>query len=145
MKTRCETLKYKLAKVQGQLFQLSIDKKRCEEELNKYTKRHKSMSFDGLETGDTKALCKIYSYFDKKYRVQWQGGLRCDSRGMRLVYWIDDDPEFLVLHLTSTSENICFSGSTSWLVKAPTLDDKVEVLRKIKADILKIIKGGDAE
>ena len=85
-------------------------------------------------------LKKIYAYFDALYPIEWQGGLRCDNRGMKLLYWLDDDPDYLILHLTSTSENICFSGSTSWLVKAETLADKVEVLSKVKKDIQKIIK-----
>ena len=98
------------------------------------------MKFDGLETKDTDKLEKIYTYFDKRYPIDFQGGLRCDERGMRLCFWVDDDPDYLILHLASTSENICFSGSTSWQVKAETLADKVKTLKQIKNDIKKILK-----
>lgn len=108
--------------------------------LKKYGRRHSSLKYDGLKTSDVNKLTKIYSYFDSLYPIKWQGGLRCDNRGMRLFYWLDDDPDYLILHLASTSDNIFLSGSTSWLVKAETFADKVKVLSKIKKDIQKIIK-----
>ena len=110
------------------------------DELDKYARRHRSLEYGGLKTSDVDKLTKIYAYFDSLYPIEWQGGLRCDNRGMRLFYWIDNDPDYLILYLTSTSDNFCFGGSTSWLVKAETFADKVEVLSKIKKDIQKIIK-----
>ena len=39
----------------------------------------------------------------------------------------------------------CFEESEandpSWVIKAPTLEDKIKVIKTIKADITKIIKG----
>lgn len=138
--TRFEKLKNKIAQLESQQQKLAREKEQKATELEKYINRHRSLKFDGLETKDTDKLEKIYAYFDKKYPIDWQGGLRCDERGMRLVFWLDKDPDFLILHLTSTSENICFSGSTSWQVKAETLADKVKTLKQIKDDIKKILK-----
>ena len=73
------------------------------------------------------------------YAIEFEGGIRNDNRGMKLCRWIYEDPDYLILHLTSTSENICFSGSTSWLVKAVVLEAKIEVLKKIKEDMKKIL------
>ena len=140
-KTRHDKIKQTIARLESELNKMRRDKEQREHELDKYVRRHKSLSFDGLETGDVAKLTKMYAYFDKQYPIEWQGGLRGDNRGMRLVYWLDDDPDYLILHLTSTSQNICFGGSTSWQVKAPTLADKVEVLAQIKKDILKILNG----
>ena len=140
MKTKYEKLKQSVAKLNSALHEMERDKERREAELEKYARRHRSLSFDGLETADVEKLQAIYAYFDSRYRVEWQGGLRCDTRGMRLHYWIDNDPDYLILHLSSTSKNICFSGSTSWIVKAETLADKVSVLAQVKNDIMKIIK-----
>ena len=140
MKTKYEKIKHAIGKLESSLREMERDKKQQEKELEKYAKRHRSLKYDGLETSDVEKLRAIYSYFDASYPVQWQGGLRCDDRGMRLCYWIEDDPEYLVLHITSTSDNICFGGSTSWLVKASTLADKEKVLTKIKKDVQKIIK-----
>lgn len=139
IKTRCMKLKDQIGKLQSKLCIIGCDKKKREFELERYVRRHRSLKYDGMETGDVDKLLKVYAYFDKRYPIEWQGGLRCDNRGMRLVYWLDDDPDYLILHLTSTSENICFSGSTSWIVKAPTLADKAKVLAQIKKDVCKIL------
>ena len=138
--TRYEKLKNKIAQLESQQWKLATEKEQKTAELEKYVNRHRSLKFDGLETKDTDKLEKIYRYFDKQYPIDFQGGLRCDERGMRLCFWVDDDPDFLTLHLASTSENICFSGSTSWQVKAETLADKVKTLKQIKDDIKKILK-----
>lgn len=140
IKTKYTKLKEKITALQGELSDMARDKKRRQDELDGYVRRHRSLMFDGLETGDVEKLRKIYAYFDKRYPIEWQGGLRCDNRGMRLVYWVDNDPNFLILHLSSTSANICFGGSTSWQVKAAMLADKVDALGQIKKDILKILK-----
>lgn len=140
MKTRYERIKNKIVLWERKLAEIKQEHMIKSIELNKYIERHPSLSFTGLMTADVKKLEKIYEYFDKKYKVNFQGGLRCDNRGMSLHFWIDDDPEYLILHLSSTSNNICFSGSTSWLIKAETLADKVKTLKQIKNDIKKIIK-----
>lgn len=138
--TRYEKLKNKIAQLESQQWKLAREKEQKATELEKYVNKHRSLKFDGLETKDTDKLKKIYRYFDKQYPVDFQGGLRCDERGMSLCFWVDDDPDFLTLHLASTSENICFGGSTSWQVKAETLADKVKTLKQIKDDIKKILK-----
>lgn len=138
--TRYEKLKNKIAQLESQQRKLATEKEQKATELEKYINRHRSLKFDGLKTKDTDKLKKIYRYFDKQYPIDFQGGLRCDERGMRLYFWVDDDPDFLTLHLSSTSENICFSGSTSWQIKAETLADKVKTLKQIKDDIKKILK-----
>lgn len=138
--TEVDKLKGKIAKLTAKLSCIQRDKEFRENELNQYCKRHRSVTFDGLETGDIDTLWKIYEYFDEKYPIEWQGGIRCDKRGMRLFFWLDEDPDYLIIHLTSTSENICFGGSTSWLVKAVSLDDKVNVIKTIKNDINNLIK-----
>lgn len=138
--TRYEKLKNKIAQLETQQWKLAREKEQKATELEKYVNRHRSLNFDGLETKDIDKLKKIYRYFDKQYPVDFQGGLRCDERGMRLYFWVDDDPDYLTLHLSSTSENIFFSGSTSWQVKAETLADKVNTLKQIKDDIKKILK-----
>ena len=130
-----------MQKAEHKLFALEKEKDIKEEELRKYVKRHRSLSFDNLETKNIEKLRKIYQFMDENYTVEWEGGIRCDDRGMKLCFWLAKDPDFLILHLTSTSENICFSGSTSWLVPAKTLQDKIEVLKDIKEAVLKIIKG----
>lgn len=140
MKTKYEKLKQSVAKLNSALYEMECDKERREAELEKYARRHRSLSFDGLGTADVEKLQAIYAYFDSRYKVRWQCGLRCDTRGMRLYYWIDHDSDYLILHLSSTSKNICFGGSTSWIVKAPELADKVGVLAQVKKDIQKIIK-----
>jgi hypothetical protein len=140
MKTKYQKLKQAMCRLQHKLTEMERLKNEEEEKLKKYAKRHSSLKYDGLKTSDVDKLTKIYAYFDSLYPIEWQGGLRCDNRGMGLFYWLDDDPDYLTLHLTSTSDNICFSGSTSWLVKAETFADKVEVLSRIKKDIQKIIK-----
>lgn len=114
--------------------------KRKKEEFENYVKRHKSLRFDDIRSCDTEKLEQIYKYFDDKYPIDWQGGLRNDNRGMALCYWCFDKGDYLELHLYSTCDNICFSGSTSWLVYAPTLEEKVEKLKQIKKDMLKILK-----
>lgn len=138
--TEVDKLKRKISKLNTKLYSIERDKEFRKNELEQYCKKHRSVTFDGLETGDVDTLWKIYEYFDKKYPIEWQGGLRCDNRGMRLNFWLDDDPDYLIIHLTSTSKNICFGGSTSWLVKAVSLDDKVNVIKTIKNDINKLMK-----
>ncbi len=140
-KTRHTKINQAIGKLQIALSELAYEKKQCEFELEKYVRRHRSLAFDGLETDDVWKLQKIYAYFDARYPIDFQGGLRCDERGMHLCYWVDDDPDYLILHLSSTSKNICFSGSTSWQVKAQTLADKVEILAKIKKDVRRILDG----
>lgn len=139
-KTKYQKLKYAINRLQNKLTEMERLKNEEWEKLKKYRRRHSSLKYDGLKTSDVNKLMKIYAYFDSLYPIEWQGGLRCDTRGMGLFYWIDNDPDYLILHLASTSDNICFSGSTSWLVKAETFADKVEVLSTIKKDIQKIIK-----
>ena len=140
VKTKLDTLKQKVAKYQSELDRLFRERDRVKEELEGYTRRHSSLDFDSLHTGDRCKLQLIYDYFDSRYPIVFQGGLRNDSRGMKLYYWVYDDPSYLELHLTSTSENICFGGSTSWIAKAETMVDKVELLRRIKKDIGRILK-----
>lgn len=141
MKTRYNKIKEKIGKLESELYQMAREKERRETEINEYIKRHKSLSFDGIETCDVLKLEKVYAYFDGKYPIECQGGLRCDNRGMSLCFWLDNDPDYLILHLTSTSENICFGGSTNWIVKAETLADKLAVLAQIKKDVLEILDG----
>ena len=140
MKTRYMKIKRQIAKLNSALHEMEREKERRTAELDRYVRRHRSLNFDSLRTSDVDKLRAIYAYFDSRYKIEWQGGLRCDDRGMALYHWIDDDPDYLVLHLASTSENICFSGSTSWIVKAPTLADKVGILAQVKRDVTKIIK-----
>lgn len=139
IKTRYEKLKAQETKIHSKLWSLDREKEAKKEELKAYCKR-KRLNWDDLESGDVKKLKKIYAYFDKLYKIEWQGGLRCDNRGMKLCYWLDDDPDYLIIHITSTSENICFGGSTSWIVRAETLEDKINLLKTIKKDILNILK-----
>lgn len=110
------------------------------EEFEKYIKRHKSLSYAEIQTKDTNKLEQIYKYFDNKYPIEWQSGLRNDHRGMALIYWLFDKDDYIVMHLSSTCENFCFSGSTSWLVYAPTLEEKIKAIKQIKKDMLKILK-----
>lgn len=138
--TRYIKLKNNSAEITSKLFVLEREKEAEQEKLNTFCRVHRSMSYKDLATCDTQKLDKIYKYFDALYPVEWQGGLRNDNRGMALSFWVDDDPHFLILHLSSTSENIIFSGSTSWIIKAKTLEDKVNILKQIKKDILKILK-----
>lgn len=140
MKTRYTKIQRQIAKLNSALSEMEREKERCTAEPEKYVRRHRSLSFDSLRTSDVDKLRAIYAYFDSRYKIEYQGGLRCDERGMRLYFWIDDDPNFLILHLTSTSESICFGGSTSWIVKAPTLAEKVGILAQVKRDVTKIIK-----
>ena len=113
-----------------------------EKELNKYCKHHRSVNFDALKTSDIKKLVRIYNYFDnnKHYIHEWEGGVRCDERGMKLHFWVNDDPNYLVIHISSNHNNLALSGSTSWIIKAPTLEDKVNTILTIKKDISKIVK-----
>lgn len=138
--TRYLKLKNKLNKLQSAIYDMQRERDMKTIELENYEKRHKKIDFSMLETKDTQKLWKIYEYFDKRYPIDFQGGLRCDGRGMHLVFWLDKDPDYLILHLDSTSQNICFGGSTSWLVKAVSFDDKIKTLAQIKKDIEKIIK-----
>ena len=141
IETRYTKANAELCNINHKICMLEKEKAQAEEELKKYCKRHRSLSFDTLKTGDVDKLKQIYSYFDnnKEYIIEWEGGLRCDDRGMKLCFWVNDDAEYLVIHITSDHNNVIFSGSTSWIIKAPTLEDKVNVIKKIKADITKII------
>lgn len=141
--TRFEKYEREESKARLKLCGLEKEREQKQDELNTYYKRHRSMSFDLLKTGDIAKLKKIYSYFDdnKSYIHESELGLRYDDRGMKLHFWLHNDPDYLVLHLSSNHNNILFSGSTSWLIKAPTLEDKVNVLKTVKTDINKIIEG----
>lgn len=138
--TRMTKLTKQQEKINRAIRDLYTEQTQKQIELDKYTKRYKKIDFSMLQTKDTRKLWKIYEYFDKRYPIDFQCGLRCDERGMRLMFWLDKDPDYLILHLSSTSENICFGGSTSWLVKAVSFDDKIKTLAQIKKDIEKIIK-----
>lgn len=140
MKKRTDKIKEQIRKLEHKLCEIHLEYALQKNKLESYVKKHKSLSFDNLQTSDTKKLWKIYEYFDKKYSIDFQGGIRCDERGMGLYFWLDDDPDYLIIHLASTCENICFSGSTSWLVKAESLTDKINILKTIKKDIEKILK-----
>lgn len=139
VKTKYQRINQAILKLQRQLHDMERDKEARERELERYVRRHRSLKFEDLEISDVGKLKEIYAYFDALYPIQWQGGLRCDNRGMALFCWLDDDPDYLILHLSSTSDNICFGGSTSWIVKAETLADKVKVLTKVKKDLRKIV------
>jgi hypothetical protein len=140
--TRFEKYEREESKARLKLYDLEKEKEKKQDELNTYYKRHRSMSFDLLKTCDVAKLNKIYAYFDKNksYIHESELGLRCDDRGMKLHFWLHNDPDYLVLHLSSNHNNIVFSGSTSWIIKAPTLEDKVNVLKTVKTDISKIIQ-----
>lgn len=136
-----------LEKIEQQINKLNHKKHDLEKELNtkkekfeNYVKKHKSLKFDEIRSCDTKKLAQIYKYFDDKYPIDWQGGLRNDDRGMALCYWYFDKDDYLILHLSSDHDNLFMSGSTSWLVYAPTLEEKVEKIKQIKKDMLKILK-----
>lgn len=137
--TRVEALQNKRLALIHEENNLGNEYEKAVEEFDKYIKRHKSLSFDKLETSDNRKLEQIYDYFDSRYAIKFEGGIRNDGRGMKLCRWIYEDPNYLIIHLTSTSENICFSGSTSWYVKAVGLEEKIEVLKKIKDDVKKIL------
>ena len=139
--TEIEKLENQIEKLNSKKRELERKFETKKEEFEKYIKRHKSLSFYDIFSGDMKTLDKIYNYFDEKYPIDWQGGCRNDNRGMRLHYWLHDKDDYLVLHLSSTSQNICFSGSTSWLIYAPSLEEKINNLKQIKKDMLKILRG----
>ena len=140
IKTRYEKLKTQMAKILHNQYELSNEKEQKKDELDRYVKRHKSLRYDMLETNDVHKLEEIYRLLDRLFSVEWEGGLRCDCRGMKLCYWIYDDPDYLIIHLTSTSKNICFSGSTSWIAKAKTIEKKIEILKYVKTKVSEIIK-----
>lgn len=139
-KTRYEKLKQQLSKAQSKVWALEREKEEKQTELSNYCRRHRSLSYDNLSTCDIMKLKRIYSYFDMRYPIEWQGGFRLDDRGMALYFWVADDPDYLDLHLSSTCETLFLSGSTSWLVPAKTLEDKVKILKQIKKDIERILK-----
>ena len=138
--TNLEKLEKQISRLNSKKYELESIVESEETEFKSYIKRHKSLSFENIKSCDTSKLSQIYEYFDEKYPIEWQGGLRNDNRGMKLYYWCYDKGEHLILHLTSDHDNLYFSGSTSWLVYAPTLEDKIEVLKQIKKDMLKILK-----
>lgn len=141
--TRFEKYEREESKARFKLYNLEKEKENKKQELETYYKRHRSMSFDLLKTGDVTKLNKIYAYFDKNksYIHESELGLRCDDRGMKLHFWLHNDPDYLVLHLSSNHNNMVFSGSTSWIIKAPKLEDKVKILKMVKSDITRIIEG----
>ena len=141
IETRYTKANAERCEINHKICMLEKEKAQAEEELKKYCKRHRSLNFDNLKTGDVEKLKKIYAYFDnnENYIHEWEGGLRCDDRGMKLCFWVNDDAEYLVIHITSDHNNLFLAGSTSWIVKAPTLEDKVKVIKTIKVDIAKII------
>lgn len=141
LSTRFEKLKREELKARHRLNELEKEKEQKSDELETYCKRHRSVTFDGLATRNIKKLKEIYSYFDenKLYIHESELGLRCDDRGMALNFWLYEDPDYLVIHLTSNHGNIVFSGSTSWLIKAVSLEDKINVIKTIKNDIGEII------
>lgn len=140
MKNRYNKIQDKIAFWECELAKLKKEHESKSAELDKYIEKHNNVNFAGLETSDRQKLNKIYEYFDNKYKLDFEGGLRCDERGMKLCYWLDDDPDYLIIHLASTSLNIFLSGSTSWAVKAETLQDKIKILKQTKKDIEKILK-----
>lgn len=107
-------------------------------------KLYQIVPYDLCRTKDEALLTELYAYFDSKYKVAWQGGIRRDNRGMLLCYWIDEDnPNELCLYLTSDHNNYVFSGSTHWAVPAKSFDDKVAVIKQIKQDVDNIIANID--
>lgn len=143
IETRYTKANAELCNINHKICMLEKEKTQAEEELKKYCKRHRSLNFDNLKTCNVEKLKKIYAYFgnNENYIHEWEGGLRCDDRGMKLCFWVNDDAEYLVIHITSNHSNVIFSGSTSWIIKAPTLEDKIKVIKTVKSDITKIIKG----
>lgn len=141
--TRIEKYKREQSKVMSKIYDLVKEKEYKKQELETYCKSHTSISFDLLKTCEVDKLDKIYAYFDKNksYIRECELGLRCDNRGMQLYFWLYDDPDYLVLHLSSNNSHISLSGSTSWIIKAPELEDKIKILKMVKADITKIIEG----
>lgn len=137
--TEIEKIENKIKKLNFQKWELEKIFNKKQEEFKKYIKRHKSLSFNDIKSCNCEKLNQIYKYFDEKYPIDWQGGLRNDNRGMKLCYWLYDKDNYLVLHLTSDHNNLFMSGSTSWLVYAPTLENKVNILKQIKKDMLKIL------
>ena len=138
--TREQKFKQELLKAQRKLNALEREMEEKKEELEKFCKRHRSVNLDGLETCDLSKLKQIYAYLDKTFPIDVECGLRYDDSGMALTFWVDNDPDYLIIHLHSTCENIIFSGSTSYLAKAVTLEDKVNLIKQIKADVSKILK-----
>ena len=140
--TEIEKIEKQIEKLNFKKWDLEKELENKKAEFETYVKRHKSLNFDEIASKDYKTLDRIYKYFDAKYPIEWQGGLRNDHRGMKLFYWLYDKDDYLILHLTSNHDNLYFSGSTSWLVYAPTLEEKIKKLKQIKKDMLEILKGG---
>ena len=138
--TELEKIEQQINKLNHKKWYLEKELDRKNEEFENYIKRHKSLKFDNIRSCDTKKLSQIYKYFDDKYPIDWQGGFRNDNRGMALMYWCFDKGDYLILHLTSDHNILFMSGSTSWLVYAPTLEEKIEKIKQIKKDMLKILK-----
>lgn len=136
VETKYHKIKNAIRELEYLLHDMERKKEAKESELKEYVRRHRSLKFKDLIVDDGK-LKKIYAYFDALYPIKWQGGVRCCDNCMSISCWVDDDPDYLILHLSS--ENICFDGSTSWIVKAETLADKVKVLTKVKKDLQKIV------
>ena len=138
--TELEKIEKQINKLNHKKWDLERKLDTKKEEFKNYVKRYKSLKFDEIRSCDTEKLAQIYKYFDDKYPIDFQGGLRNDNRGMALCYWCFDKDDYLELHLHSTCDNIYFGGATSWLVYAPTLEEKVEKIKQIKKDMLKILK-----
>lgn len=111
--TRKDKLKKQVASLNHKILLIDMEKHEKEVELDKYIRRHRSLKFDMLETDNVEKLNKIYKFLDAKYPVEWEGGIRCDNRGMKLHFWLDEDPNFLIIHLSSTSKKHLFF----WLYK----------------------------
>ena len=137
--TELEKIEQQINKLNHKKWDLERKLNTKKEEFENYVKRHKSLKFDEIRSCDTEKLAQIYKYFDDKYPIDFQGGLRNDNRGMALCYCCFDKDDYLVLHLYSNHDIRFMSGSTSWLVYAPTLEEKIEKIKQIKKDMLKIL------
>ena len=139
--TEIEKLENQIEKLNSKKRELKRKFETKKEEFEKYIKKHKSLKFDEIKSKDTNKLSQIYEYFDEKYPIKFQGGIRNDNRGMALCYWLYDKDDYLNLHLSSDHDMLFMSGSTSWLVYAPSLEEKINNLKQIKKDMLKILRG----
>lgn len=138
--TEIEKIENQIKKLNSKKYDLEKNLETKKEEFENYIKKHRSLKFDEIKSKDTNKLSQIYKYFDDKYPIDFHGGLRNDNRGMALCYWLYDKDDFLIFHLSSDHNNLFMSGSTSWLVYAPTLEEKIEKLKQIKKDMLKMLK-----
>lgn len=140
--TEWQKLTNKASKLARKAYKIKEENEKQNQEFLAYIKRHPSLDFDKakIETGDVGKLKKIYEYFDTKHFHDCEFGLRYDDRGMKLTFYPDcEDADYLVFVLDSTSENICFGGTSEWFVYAPTFEDKIKAIRQIKKDISEIL------